>query len=138
MRTLDPGSLARTLTLILLVLIAWLSLRPAVDPGQGAGPVFEWIAAVVLGDPSMGDKVKHTTAYTVLSAIAWAGYQSKMPAAAITAAVLGYAGLMEVLQIFRPDRDPSMGDMLANALGTGLGTVAAVLLARLTRSGAYR
>ena len=49
------------------------------------------------------------------------------------ALLLGYGGLIEILQMFIPNRSAQWGDMVADAVGIGIGCLLAVALQRATR-----
>jgi VanZ family protein len=46
-------------------------------------------------------------------------------------ALLAYGGLIEVLQLFVPNRDGEWGDWLADAVGIGIGALLAVAWLRV-------
>ena len=106
--------IAGILAIALMIAIAVLSLLPPADlpPVEGS------------------DKLKHFLAYGSLGgamAIA-AGPGKALRAFLIT---IGYGALMEVAQALAPTgREFSILDEVANALGAGLGTAAALVLRR--------
>ena len=106
--------IAGILAVALMIAIAVLSLLPPADlpPVEGS------------------DKLKHFLAYGSLGgamAIA-AGPGKALRTFLIT---IGYGALMEVAQALAPTgREFSILDEVANALGAGLGTAAALLLRR--------
>ena len=95
-----------TLWLVSMGVVAWGSLQPGVElPSQ------LWNA----------DKVYHLFAYAWLALLPFAVFQDRRAAlgAALAMFVLGLA--LELLQSLIPGRFASGPDMLANALGVGLG-----------------
>ena len=46
------------------------------------------------------------------------------------ALLLGYGGLIEILQMFIPSRSAEWGDVVADAVGIGIGCLLAVALQR--------
>jgi VanZ family protein len=98
----------------------------------------------VSGIPNLGplpantsDKVAHVAAYALLgvlltravAGVAWAGYTIHAVRRAWVGATL-YALSDELHQAFVPGRAPSVGDLIADALGAALGTLVALGIAQ--------
>jgi VanZ family protein len=85
-------------------LIAWLSLRQVVEmpPGQ-------W------------DKAGHFLAYGIFGWLGGALVREPRGTLAMAAGIVAYSGALEIAQGFVPGRQPSLGDLLANAVGVALG-----------------
>ncbi len=99
-----PRSLWRAALVLALAGILWLALRP--QPG-GA----DWF--------EHADKLRHAGAFLVL----WALSRRSSGAASglLMAGLLAYGVLIEVLQGFTPNREPSAADVLADAVGIAVG-----------------
>jgi VanZ family protein len=79
----------------------------------------------------MPGKVEHLLAYAGSASIAVAGYGRRLALRTIGLFWI-YAGILECLQYFSPDRHPSIVDFSASALGAIFGgLVAALLVCRL-------
>lgn len=90
---------------MLVLAIVWLSLAP---PGNAPGAI--------------NDKLGHAIAYFALSAWFCQLYAHH---AGIALAALGLGALLELLQGLSGYRDMSLADLLADAVGIGLGVAAA-------------
>lgn len=108
----------RVLLLLLLAVISYLALSPAPPPGMDTG----W------------DKLNHLLAFASLAlAACFSTGSGPLPALRSALALLAYGGLIEVLQTLLPPRQGEWADLLADAMGIGLGLLAAALLRRLAR-----
>ncbi|MFW5791565.1 MAG: VanZ family protein [Desulfohalobiaceae bacterium] len=95
-----------TLWLVSIGAVVWGSLQPGVElPGQ------LWNA----------DKVYHLFAYAWLALLPFAVFRVRRAALGAALAMLALGLALELLQSFIPGRYASGNDMLANALGVGLG-----------------
>lgn len=103
---------SRLLLLVLLGLVSWLALSPAPPPALDSG----W------------DKLNHFGAFAVLTVTACVAYVSRWK---VAAALLGYGVFIECVQSLIPSRTAEAADVLADAVGIGIGlAVAAVSLRR--------
>ncbi len=106
----------RRLLALLLLGVSALALLPAPE----AGPDLGW------------DKFNHLAAFVALSFSAMLGWRGPRPLQiGVLLALLGYGALIELLQMFVPNRSAEWSDLLANAIGIGLGALAAASLLRL-------
>ncbi|CCH50117.1 VanZ family protein [Pseudodesulfovibrio piezophilus] len=109
----------------------WLGVLTSVTvlsvlPGSGQPVPFSFI-----------DKIEHFSAYFTLSLFAEAlpGYQRGR----MMFFLVGWGGLMEVIQNYIPSRDLSLGDFICNAVGVLCGSVVGLFLSRMTmRAGRMR
>lgn len=85
--------------------------------------------------PEGSDKVVHAIAYAVLAALLTVA--SGRPAVAVLVAV-AYGVSDEVHQAFVPGRSPDVLDLLADAVGAGIGAWTARALWRMRTAGARR
>jgi VanZ family protein len=78
----------------------------------------------------MNDKVVHLGLYGILGvALAWGGEKSAWGGTLVLVALgIGYGFLDEWHQGFIPGRDPSAGDLVADAVGVVLGVILGGLL----------
>jgi prolyl oligopeptidase len=103
------------------------------------GPPIAWCAAIFfLSDQSElpatpgGDKTAHLVAYGIMAVLFarafWFGTRWSLPflTAAVVSAVYGASD--ELHQSFVPGRDASLGDLIADAIGSGLGALALCLM----------
>ena len=99
-----PSGVWRAALVLALVAILWLALRP--QPGGT-----DWF--------EHADKLRHAGAFLVL----WVLSRRSSGAAAglLMAGLLAYGVLIEVLQGFTPNREPSAADVLADAVGIAIG-----------------
>jgi VanZ family protein len=74
-------------------------------------------------DLPTNDKVGHCLAYLVLSLQLFLLSSSRNGRINLALVALGYGLLMEILQGFVPNRDPSFYDILANSTGVLLGFI---------------
>lgn len=113
---IDATRAWRRLLALLLLAVSVLALLPA----PRAGPDLGW------------DKVNHLAAFAALSFSAMLGWRGPRPLQiGVLLALFGYGGLIELLQMFVPNRSAEWSDLLADAIGIGLGALAAASLLRL-------
>ena len=97
----------RALVFVALVLvISWLAFSPAPPRGASLG----W------------DKANHASAFAALMVsgrLAW----PRLPWRALALGLLAYGGAIELIQTQLPPREGDWLDLLADAVGLGLGTV---------------
>ncbi|HUP43039.1 MAG TPA: VanZ family protein [Thermoanaerobaculia bacterium] len=118
-----PGSpagrsrLAAAAWAVLVAVLLW-------TPGPEAPPRWQWLAAF---GAAGGDKLVHALLFAVL---AWflCGSRRGGPAAGWLAGcfvlAVAYGGLTEAVQALVVGRDPSLGDLAADALGAAAGVLA--------------
>lgn len=82
------------------------------------------------------DKLNHAAAFSALSFVARLGFRAVRSATLrVGVALLAYGGLIEIVQFFVPGRSCEWSDLLGDALGIAIGSVAALwLLARARRA----
>lgn len=107
------GRAARALLPLLLLLVTLLALWPQTEILPSTG----W------------DKANHALAFAVLMAVWSTGWPRARQIAGLLG-LLAYGGLIELLQTQLPPRSGEWEDLLADAVGLGLGA----LLSRLTRA----
>jgi VanZ family protein len=108
-----------------LAAAAWAALVAVLlwAPGPEAPPRWQWLAAL---EAAGGDKLVHALLFAVL---AWllCGSRRGGPAAGWLAGSLvlavAYGGLTEGVQALVGGRDPSLGDLGADALGAAAGVL---------------
>lgn len=107
----------RLLLALLVVTVGVLALMP--NPAHG--PDLGW------------DKLNHTLAFATLAFCAVLGQRggSRRQLAAVLLALLAYGGLIEVLQLFVPNREGEWGDLLGDAVGIGIGALLAAAWLRV-------
>ena len=66
---------------------------------------------------SFNDKMLHAMAYTYLAVALWWVYPKRLPSYSLMALLMTYGGLIEVAQIYLPNRVFSWMDIAANTLG---------------------
>jgi VanZ family protein len=98
-----------------LALITYLSLLPS-----------EFMPGI-----SVWDKIQHCGAYFVMSILVAPLCQKRQHLVIACLGIIGYSGVMELLQGLSPGRDGSWLDMLANSLGVA---IAVPLLIRFSYS----
>lgn len=69
----------------------------------------------------LGEKVEHIAAYALLTFLAVSGWKGRISPWVMGLIVVGYGGLLEILQIIAPGRDSSWLDIVANCFGVILG-----------------
>lgn len=102
----------RVALLLLLVVISWLALRTGPGPEISTGT----------------DKLDHMAAFAALAATAVLGWRRPLAAAL---ALVGYGVLIELLQSQIPGRTAEVADVLADAIGIGVGLAVFALAARI-------
>jgi VanZ family protein len=78
----------------------------------------------------LGDKLDHLAAYAVLTVLMALGWSGRIGLGFIFGAVVGFGGLLELLQEFSPGRQPDWADFAVNTTGCLIGLAAAVLVRR--------
>lgn len=115
---------------VLAVLVAIVSLVP--NP-EDMGPGLDWsawIASLIWGDPTDGDKVAHFMAYTALGFFSGLGFvKNRSTLAPVQLGIILYGAGIEVAQTFTHQRTGDLLDLAAN----GLGATSGVLLSFLAR-----
>ena len=114
----SPAAMGRWRWLLagLAVLMSWLALSPAPPDGLDTG----W------------DKLNHAAAFTALTVVAvFAFPRSWRNLWLLLAALLCFGGAIEIAQSFIPTRNAEWGDLLADAVGTAAGVLAAMLVTRI-------
>lgn len=113
-RRLTAGSRARLgwrlLLLLLVAAVSYLALtpRPPIDLTTG------W------------DKFDHVTAFSALALAGCLGFpESRRQWLLVMCALLGFGALIEVLQYFVPGRSCEWGDLIADSVGMGVGSLMA-------------
>ncbi len=81
----------------------------------------------------LGDKVEHIAAYGLLTVLAVPGWKERASPWVIGLIIIGYGGLLEILQTIAPGRDSSWLDLVANCLGVILGIGIVGLMRMATR-----
>jgi len=86
-------------------------------------------------DLSLGwDKANHTLAFAALACCAVLGYRApRTLQLALLVGLLAFGGLIELLQQFVPNRATEWGDLLADAIGIGIGAGFATVVLLLRR-----
>ncbi len=72
----------------------------------------------------MWDKLQHVLAYAVLAAMGGLAYPAKKYLAVLFVGLIVLGGALEIAQAYVPNRDPGLGDAVANALGAAIGLFA--------------
>ena len=112
----------RALLVVLMAVVAWLALTPlpprAIDLG--------W------------DKLNHASAFAALAVAGWLSVRGRRGRWPTMALLLVYGALIEVAQRFVPGRSGEWSDLLADALGIGVGVLVASALLALAPTGLKR
>lgn len=95
----------RALFVAALLIILWLALRP-----NTGGP--DWF--------DHADKFRHASAFAVLW---WIGHRAGGRGWGLAIGLMAFGGLIEGLQSLTPDREATLADVLADAVGVALGAV---------------
>ena len=103
------------LFIALLLVVGWLALSPAPPKTMNLG----W------------DKLNHLAAFAALMISARLAWPQRPAGWQLFAALLVYGGAIELLQTLVPGRDGEWPDMLADALGLGIGLLTHAALRRL-------
>jgi VanZ family protein len=77
-----------------------------------------------------GDKLDHLTAYLVLSLLMAVGWPRWIPFG-VVGVIIGFGGLLELLQTFSLGRQPDGADFAVNSLGALIGLAIALLIRRM-------
>jgi len=77
------------------------------------------------------DKLQHVIAYGVLSVLGGMAYPARKNLVAIFFGLVTLGGALELIQTHVPNRQASVGDAVANALGAGLGLILERLAGRV-------
>ncbi len=85
----------------------------------------------------LGDKVEHIAAYALLTFLAVPGWKERTSPWVIGLIIIGYGGLLEILQSIAPGRDSSWLEIVANCLGVILGIGIVGLMRMATRAKAH-
>ena len=85
--------------------------------------VITYYSVKITGDSDLptNDKVGHFLAYATLSIHLLLLCKTKLQNLVAVLFAIGYSLLMEIIQGFIPERDPSLSDMLANTTGVFIG-----------------
>ncbi len=113
-----PGAVRswKVLLLLLVVAVSYLALIPM--PPKGVD--FGW------------DKLNHLLAFAALALAACLSYPaSRRTRILLLCGLLGFGGLIEILQLFVPGRSSEWGDLFADAIGIALGAALATLVLRV-------
>jgi VanZ family protein len=109
---------------------------PAIRLAAAAAAVVIAVASLSPQAPAIatgfGDKLDHLAAYTVLTVLMALGWAERVSVGIIVGIVVGFGGLLELLQAFSPGRQPDWADFTVNTTGCLIGLAAAVLIRRYT------
>ena len=104
----------RVVFFVLTALVVWLSVKA---PGDTPGlPIW--------------DKLQHFLAYAVLGASGALGFPTRASAIVLALGLVLLGGGLEVVQLYLPEREMSLGDGVANLLGVICGTAVGYLVTR--------
>jgi VanZ family protein len=81
-------------------------------------------------ETGFGDKLDHLVAYSVLSLLMAVGWPRWIPFGGV-GVIIGFGGLLELLQTFSPGRQPDWADFAVNSLGALIGLAIALLIRRM-------
>ncbi|MFG5409615.1 VanZ family protein [Piscinibacter sakaiensis] len=90
--------------------------------------VLAWIPGRQFPAPNSHDKLNHLLAFTTLMAVGWRVFPAQRLRA--LAGLFAFGVLIELVQLGVPGRSAEFGDLLADALGLGLGAALGALLDR--------
>jgi peptidoglycan/LPS O-acetylase OafA/YrhL len=114
-------------TPVLLRVAAWISLA--------AAAVLSLLPGDEMVRTGIDGRYEHLAFYAGVGAIVTAAYAPRLPVPALVAALIAYAGVLEVCQIFVPGRHSSVWDWGASSAGVVLGVIlAATLMRRMARA----
>ena len=123
---------------LFLAVVTVLSVIPDPEEVPGGMALTRWLAALLLGDPEMSDKLAHFIAYGALAGAGLLGLVRPFSRLlALPVCLVFYGIAMELAQGVVGQRAPEWADILANVVGIGAGSVAALsllLLAKRARS----
>ncbi|MBB5519689.1 VanZ family protein [Amphiplicatus metriothermophilus] len=127
--------IARAAFALLLVLAAWLSVSPSLEPSEAGFGVARWLAGLLFGDEAAADKIGHFLVYGALGATAALGRLALAGRLLFTVlALAAYGALLEGAQGWLTQtRSPEVLDALANTAGAGAGAILGAL-ARMAAS----
>ena len=126
--------LARLATVVLTVAVMVLSLIPNPDDLTSASEFSTWLATLLLGDASQGDKISHFIAYAAISMAGVMGFaRSVRSVILVFVFAILFGGLMELLQGMVDERQRDAYDFGANSLGALAGIVAGAIAVFLFR-----
>jgi VanZ family protein len=126
-RVLFFVALALTLVALLLPAPEVLALKKWVAAWLPGGL---WVARENVTDWAHADKLVHAGMFAVLGGLATSAWREPRWRVRWWWALLALGVLTEVLQAWVPGRSPSGADVLADALGLGLGVVMSLWLLR--------
>ena len=121
-RIADPEAMRawRFVLAALVVIVGYLALSPTPPKTIDLG----W------------DKLNHAFAFTALAFCGMLGYAGSRGTQSLAClALLGYGGLIEILQLFVPGRAAEWADLLSDGLGIACGAVLAIAVLRLLAPG---
>lgn len=120
--------------MVLAVTVMVLSLIPNPDDLTSASDFSTWLARLLLGDASQGDKISHFIAYGTLGTAGVMGFARSLRSVILVfiLAIL-FGGLMELLQGFVDERQRDAYDFGANSLGALAGVIAGSIAVYLFR-----
>ena len=103
---------------VLIAVVCYLALAPAPPHALDLG----W------------DKLNHAAAFAALTVSGCFGFPgSRRTVLVVLIGLLGFGGLIEILQAFVPGRDCDWHDLLADAVGIAAGATLALGMLRLAR-----
>ena len=106
------------------VFITWLA-RAAFAVGVVVVIALSLMPASAAPDTGINDKIGHFLAYFALALTGVTGFHGRRAKVMIVFSLIAFGILMEGAQLFAADRQPSIFDAIANALGVMCGTAAA-------------
>ena len=103
-------------------------LKRAAHLCMGVGYLVVALSSLVPGKyrphiDGLSGKEEHALAYLVLGALTVIGTRPNVKLDRLCLLIVAYAGVLEVLQNFAPDRHPAVGDFIASSLGGITGIV---------------
>ncbi len=126
---------ARGVFAALFLTVTFLTLTPNPEDAEAGFALARWIAAVILGDQGLTDKVAHFMAYGALGATAfWARINISDRQWTLPLALAIYGAVLEGMQGLGGVRSPEWADAAANALGALVGFGAALMLAKYLKA----
>ncbi len=70
------------------------------------------------------DKLQHVFIYAMLSGLGGQAYLARKNLVHLFLGLVALGGVLEVIQLFVPNREAEFGDAIANAVGAGIGLLA--------------
>jgi VanZ family protein len=108
----------RTLLVLLIVVVSYLALTPAPPKDLTLG----W------------DKFNHMAAFAALTIAAYGGVRVSLGRLLLlSASLLAFGGLIEILQLFVPGRSCEWGDLFADSIGIAFGMLVAAAVFHVLR-----